>query len=80
MTRRPLMILAAAGAALSIAACQPAAETKTEAPASDSAMAPASSSAMAPASDGAMAPAAPASGAMAAGTDAEPKPSNAQPH
>jgi hypothetical protein len=71
MTARHLMLAAAGLAALSIAACKPAPETKADAPtapAAESAMAPASDSAMAPAA-GAMAPSdsamAPSSGAMA---------------
>jgi len=71
MSIRNLIAVAAAGtAALALAACQPAAEEKTES--TKGAMAPAAD-AMAPAADGAMAPEAdkmaPADGAMAPKAD-----------
>lgn len=72
MSIRHLILTVAGVAALSVAACTPAEDTKTEeamAPAAEGAMAPADG-AMAPAAEGATAPAdgamAPADGAMAA--------------
>ena len=89
--RRRLRRLARLAAALALAACQPAAEEKTEstegamapasdamAPAADGAMAPAADGAKAPAADGAMAPAATApaaDGAMAPAADGAMAPS-----
>ncbi len=71
---RKLLVAAFSLTALSVAACSPPAEEKTEtvaadamAPAADAAMAPAADAAMAPAADGAMAPA--ADGAMAPAAD-----------